>query len=415
MIKEQIITKIETSITGQLMSGLLLVRIHTDQGIIGHGESYYTPHAVASMIHDWMGRRLLGANALDITSHWRFLYERCVNFGGRGVEMRALSAIDLALWDIFGQAMGVPVWQLLGGKSQQSVAVYNSCGGTSYSINATANAEDTNKVADQGWPGYGRVGGPGPLEDYYNVINNTEDFAKEMVDLGYTGIKTWLFDKEAHKPGGKLRIDKRALKKCVEPLSRIRKSVGDKLEIMVDGHGFFELPAALRIAEALEDFGILWAEDLIRMDNISTLEHFREKSNIPIAVSEMYTTSQEYRDVLTRNIADYIEIDPTWVGGITESMHIAQFAQAYNIPVTFHDSTGPLTVLAGVQMAVALPNVIYQETVRAHINSIYGSIIDEIPIIKDGAIEAPSRPGIGAAFHPIYFVKGTYNYRASTA
>jgi L-alanine-DL-glutamate epimerase-like enolase superfamily enzyme len=111
------ITAIETVIPDSLMPGLLLLRIHTDQGFIGHGETYYAPHAVAAMIHDWMGRRLLQSDPLSIESHWRFLYERCSAFGGKGAELRALSAIDLALWDILGQVCEMPVWQLLGGKA----------------------------------------------------------------------------------------------------------------------------------------------------------------------------------------------------------------------------------------------------------------------------------------------------------
>ena len=99
------ITMIETAIPGDIMSGLMLIRIHTDAGIIGHGETYYIPHGVASIIHDWMARRLLGANALAIESHWRFLYERSANFGVRGAELRAISAIDVALWDIIGTSL----------------------------------------------------------------------------------------------------------------------------------------------------------------------------------------------------------------------------------------------------------------------------------------------------------------------
>ena len=107
------ITKIETSIADSIMPGLLLVRIHTSEGLVGCGETYYAPHAVAAMIHDWMSHYLIGKNPLDIEAHWRFLYERSTNFGSRGTELRAISAIDLALWDIFGQATSQPVWQLL--------------------------------------------------------------------------------------------------------------------------------------------------------------------------------------------------------------------------------------------------------------------------------------------------------------
>lgn len=122
------ITKIETVCGVASSPGLLLCRIHTDNGLIGSGETYYIPTAVAAIIHDWMAKRLIGADALNTEGHWRFLYERATNFGARGAELRAISALDLALWDIKGQVAGMPVWQLLGGKSQDGVRIYNSTG-----------------------------------------------------------------------------------------------------------------------------------------------------------------------------------------------------------------------------------------------------------------------------------------------
>lgn len=399
------ITKIETSIPEDIMGNLVLLRIHTNNGIIGHGESYYTPHAVAVTIHDWMSRRLLGQNPLNIESHWRFLFERTSSFGGKGTELRALSAIDLALWDILGQHLNVPIWQLLGGKSRDEIPIYNSSGGKSY---GASKGQDK-----QGWPGHGSNGQPGHLEDYWAVINQPEDYARELIKEGYTGLKTWLFDEYARKPGGTLRISHGELKKALEPIKRIREAVGDKIEIMVDGHGYYQLPAAIRIADALKEYNILWAEDILRMDNLDTLKTFRNKINIPLAISEMCNTIEDYRKVLEMGIADYIEIDPTWAGGISASMKISHMAQNYNIPVTYHDCTGPLTLYSGVQMSIANTNVVYQETVRAHIRTIYDSLIDNNLIIKNGCIEAPLLPGIGTKLLPELFVENKNHYRVS--
>ena len=129
------IVAIETVIPSDIMPGLMLIRVHTENGIVGHGETYYVPHAVAAMIHDWMARRLVGQDALAIESHWRFLYERSANFGVRGAELRAISAIDLALWDILGQKCGQPVYRLLGGPVRYRVPVYNSLGNPNYGRN----------------------------------------------------------------------------------------------------------------------------------------------------------------------------------------------------------------------------------------------------------------------------------------
>jgi L-alanine-DL-glutamate epimerase-like enolase superfamily enzyme len=160
------VTAIETVVPDDILPGLLLVRVHTDGGLIGHGETYYAPYAVAALLHDWMARRLLGADALAIESHWRFLYERCANFGVRGAELRAISALDLALWDLLGQVCGQPIYRLLGGPVRDRVPVYNSCGNPTYG-RSQGRMENG---AELGWPGYGGVGESGPLSDSYNLF-----------------------------------------------------------------------------------------------------------------------------------------------------------------------------------------------------------------------------------------------------
>ncbi|MCB0116222.1 MAG: mandelate racemase/muconate lactonizing enzyme family protein [Caldilineaceae bacterium] len=384
------ITKIETVTVPEIMPGLLLLRIHTDAGIIGNGETYYVPHAVASMIHDWMARRLLGADPLAVESHWRFLYERTANFGSRGTELRAISAIDLALWDILGQVCEQPVWQLLGGRTQASIPIYNSSGGPSYGGKRTDNS--------LGWPGYGEVGNEGPYNDYWAMVNKPVDYAKMMLDLGYRGLKTWTLDFAAHKVRGGLYLRPEDLDEALRPLRAIREALGGQVELMLDGHGFFQLAMALRIARALRPLDVLWVEDIIRPDNIATIADFRHKADIPVAVSEMMIGPDDYRMVLEERAADYIMIDPTWVGGISQTHRIAHQAQVYNIPVVMHDCTGPLTMLSGVQVATATANVAWQETVRAHINLLYPQLITEQPVIEAGHILPPQQPGIGTAW-----------------
>ncbi len=384
------ITKIETTTVPEIMPGLLLLRIHTDAGIIGCGETYYVPHAVASMIHDWMARRLLGADPLAVESHWRFLYERTTNFGSRGTELRAISAIDLALWDILGQVCEQPIWQLLGGRTQPSIPIYNSSGGPSYGGPRSDNS--------LGWPGYGEVGNEGPYNDYWAMVNRPVDYAKQMLDLGYRALKTWTLDFAAHKVRGGLYLRPEDLDEALRPLRQIREALGNQVELILDGHGFFQLAMALRIARALRPLDVLWVEDIIRPDSIDTIADFRDKADIPVAVSEMMIGPDDYRMVLEKRGADYIMIDPTWVGGISQTHRIAQQAQTYNVPVVMHDCTGPLTMLSGVQVATATANVAWQETVRAHINLIYPRLITEQPLIEAGHALPPEHPGIGTAW-----------------
>ena len=399
------ITAIETVIPDSLMPGLLLLRIHTDQGFIGHGETYYAPHAVAAMIHDWMGRRLLQSDPLSIESHWRFLYERCSAFGGKGAELRALSAIDLSLWDILGQVCEMPVWQLLGGKARDRVRVYNSSGGPSY-------GRRTGAQTDQGWPGHGDIGKQGPLEDNWSSNFAAGDLAEELLSEGYTAMKFWTFDRAYHEHGPHF-LPWSAVKECLRPMEEVRARVGDRMEILLDGHGFFQLPAALRIAEAMRDLKPLWLEDVMRIDNADTLADFRDKAQLPIAVSEMFPTREEYRLVLEKRAADYVMIDPTWVGGISETRRLAELAQSYNVPATMHDCTGPLTLFAGMHVATAVPNVVFQESVRAHIRTFYSSLIETNISIEHGFAIPPTGPGLGTRLLPELFTPGLHGYRIS--
>jgi galactonate dehydratase len=404
-VTPQRIVKIETL----CISHLLLLRVHTDQGLIGCGESFYAPQAVAAMLHDWMSNRLIGANALDIEKQWRFFYERFINFGGRGAELRALSALDLALWDILGQSCELPIWQLLGGRTRESIPAYCSPGGTSYGVNTEEHGSEF-----LGWPGHGSLGFEGPLEDNWSVIHRAGDYAEELVKEGFPAMKVWALDRLAHREGGPLHLSWPELRKALQPLFEIRERVGYDIEIMLDGHGFFQWPAALRIAEVMRELKPLWLEDVLRVDNIDTLKEFRAQAGVPIAVTEMFTTREDFRHVLEKRAADYVMVDPTWVGGISETKRIADMTIPYNIPVAMHDCTGPLTLLAGLHVGIANHNVVFQETVRAHLRIVYPKLIDQEISVVQGTIAPPDRVGIGAAWLPELFSGAHPSYRVTT-
>jgi L-alanine-DL-glutamate epimerase-like enolase superfamily enzyme len=404
------ITAVETVLPPAFAPHLVLLRIHTDAGIIGCGETYFCGQAITGMIHDYFARRLLGGDALAIESHWRFLYERMANIGVRGVEMRAISAIDLALWDILGQVCKQPVYRLLGGPVRDRVPVYNSCGNPSYGIQAEP-APQAHR-GWQGWPGMGSVGRPGPLSDSYNYFHQPVELATELISLGYTAMKIWPFDLPAIEHGP-MRISDADIRQALRPLEKIRAAVGMDIEVMIDGHGHFQLPAALRIAEALRPLQPLWLEDILKMDNLDMLADFRRQSRMPISASEMLLCAPDYAAVLEKRAVDYVMIDPTWVGGISETARVARLAQAYNIPVSMHDATGPLTLLAGLQVLAASANGLYQETMRAQIQTTYRELIDLDVQISDGSLSLPRGPGLGARLHPELFRPEGLGYRKS--
>jgi L-alanine-DL-glutamate epimerase-like enolase superfamily enzyme len=149
------------------------------------------------------------------------------------------------------------------------------------------------------------------------------------------------------------------------------------------------------------------------VDNVDTLADFRRQSRMPIAASEMLLGRSSYLSLLNAGAADYVMVDPTWAGGISETRRIVDLAQAYNIPATMHDCTGPLTMMAGLHCAVSSANVVFQETVRAHIRTFYQHLIDRQPIIENGHLALPSDPGLGTALLPSLFRPGQAGYRRS--
>lgn len=406
------IVRIETAIPHDVMPGLLALRIHTDAGtvggvpVIGHGETYYVPTAAAAVIHDFFAPRLLGSDAMAIESHWRFLYERMTAFGGTGAELRALSAVDLALWDIAGQLLQVPVWRLLGGPVRDSLPVYNSCGGPFYG------RSNRRTPTASGWPGHGDPGQPGPFEDNWASMNAPEVLAEELIELGYRGMKLWSFDAVYRRSGGQ-SISWQDLREGLRPFERIRDRVGDRIEVMLDGHGFFTLAAARRIADGMVPVRPLWLEDVLRPDSVHAMAEFRRQSHVPIAVSEMLVTADSYRQVLDAGAADFVMIDPTWVGGISASRRIADLAQLHQIPVLMHDCTGPLTLLAGVTIGASHSAVVMQETVRAHLATLYPLLIDTSIHVVKGELPLPEQAGIGARWLPELFDASHPGYRVS--
>ena len=199
----------------------------------------------------------------------------------------------------------------------------------------------------------------------------------------------------------------------MKPLRDIRNRVGMKMDIAIEGHAFFQLPAALRIAEALKEIKPMWLEDVLRVDNIATLADFRRRSGLPIAASEMLLGRKEYLTVLQEQACDYCMVDPTWNGGISETRRVIDMAQTFNVPATIHDCTGPLTLFSGLHLAASSANVVFQETVRAHIRSFYHKLVDTLPVIQDGKVMLPTGNGLGTKFRDEIFQPGCNEYRVS--
>jgi L-alanine-DL-glutamate epimerase-like enolase superfamily enzyme len=401
------ITRIETIFLPDHPS-ILFVGVHTDAGLSGYADTCYMPEAVAGYLHQFAAPMLLGHDPLAIELHWRRLYEVIAHTVGKGAELRGLSALDVCLWDIFGQSVGLPVWQLLGGAARDRIRIYNTCGGPNYGR------------AVRGGTGYGTDRTlAAKYEDLAAFMERADELALDLLSEGLTGMKIWPFDYVAHFPGGWSNwrafrgmfdpaihslgghdITRSDLDRALEPFRKIRSAVGNRMEIMVEGHGLWSLPAALKIARALEEFQPAWLEDLMRADDIDALAELRQGTTVPILASEYLATRYEFRPLLEKRAADIVMIDPTWAGGITECKKICAMAETYKRPVAMHDCTGPLTLYAGIHLAINAPNAVYQETVRAYLRVSYPELVTELPVVEDGHILAPTRPGLGTTLLP---------------
>lgn len=380
------ITKIDT-IQIEGFPRLIFVQVHTDEGIIGVSDTYYATEAVRGYIHQWVAPLLLGKDPFQIERHWNTLYaQNSARWGGTGVEVRALSALDAALWDILGQALGAPIYQLLGGLAHDSIPTYNTCGGPMY-----------------GRPGISRDGeGRSPLDDLWAQVNEPDRLAEELLSEGITAMKIWPFDRYSLRGTGR-HISATEINEGLEPFRRIRDAVGDRMDIMLEGHGYWDLPMAKKIARAVEPYHPAWLEDLILAHDIDAIAELKQSTVTPVIASEMLVTRYQYRHLLERRAADIVMIDPTWVGGITESRKVITLAESFGLPVSMHDCTGPFTLMAGVHLALSAPNAIYQESVRAYIRTWYSELVPHSVEIVQGRILPPTAPGIGTYLLPEVF------------
>ncbi len=237
------VTKIETLYLDEFPN-LIWVLVHTDEGLVGLGETFFGAGAVEAHVHEFIAPYLLGKNPLEIEYH----SQRMTGYAGRGgsgAEMRATSAVDIALWDIWGKFSNQPVYQMLGGASRDKVRVYNTCAGYKY----------VRKPAAQVTANYGLKGGvdPGPYEDLEGFLHRADDLAQSLLAMGINGMKIWPFDFAAEASGGNY-ISSEELKTAIEPFEKIRNAVGDKMEIMCELHSLWNVPSARQICHALKDF-----------------------------------------------------------------------------------------------------------------------------------------------------------------
>ncbi len=397
------ITAVETILVEEFPN-LTWVQVHTDDGLVGLGETFFGAPAVAAQVHNFIAPYLIGKDPLQIERHHAKLLPYAGR-GGSGVEMRAASAIDVALWDIFGQAINQPIYQALGGATRDEVRIYNTCAGYQYVRKAPAQVTDNY--------GLNLQNSPGPYEDLEGFLNNADELAHSLLEMGINGMKIWPFDFAAEVSGGQY-ISNDDLKTALEPFEKIRSAVGDKMEIMAELHSMWNVPMAKRIASALEDFDLTWVEDPVFMDELEKVGEVVASTHTPIAVGELLGGKAQFRDLLEQGVSLAI-MDIVWGGGLTEARKVAALADTFGAPFTGHDCTGPIALTASVHMTMHAPNVFIQEMVRAFYYGWYQDLVTELPPIANGRITAPDGPGLGTTLNPDVPARADATVKMTTA
>jgi L-alanine-DL-glutamate epimerase-like enolase superfamily enzyme len=382
---------------------LVWLRLHTDEGLVGLGETSFAAESVEAYLHEFVAPRVLGRNPLEIERLVRGL-TGYLGFRGSGVESRAVSAFDIALWDLYGKLCDQPLYQVLGGASRDTIRTYNTCAGYRY-------IRDARQQTSANW---GLGAKLGPYEDLDAFLHRADELAHSLLEQGITGMNIWPFDRYAEASDG-LYISGDDLSKALEPFRKIRAALGNRMDIMVEFHSLWRLPAAQRIAQALAEFDTYWHEDPIRMDSLALLKQYAPYSKAPICASEILAGRWSFKDLLETGVAGIIMFDLAWCGGISEARRIAALADAWQLPVAPHDCTGPVVYAASVHFSIHAPNALVQESVRAFYSGWYQELVTHVPQPVRGFFAQPPGPGIGCELLPEVWKRPDARVRVSPA
>ena len=345
----------------------LFVEVTTDAGLTGWGEITSTTkianRALCAMLTQ-IGKIAEGEDATQIERLWHKLFRGFTYMGSRGAAVECVSAIDIALWDIRGKALGLPIYDLLGGKVRDEIALYTH--------------PDQRKFTTK----------QGVIDEITDIVKSGH-LALKFDPYPYAGTRE---QRDGYLDGQTSRKDSR---EAAELTELIRQTAGPDIEILIDAHGRFDVPTAIRHCNELAEAGqIDWFEEPCPPESIDALAQVRDKVDVAISWGERGHTKWDFVPVLERRLADYIMPDVTWTGGITELKKISALCEAYYIPVSPHDAAGPINVVAGAQVMMTVPNFYKLETSEWNLGK-YDPMIDRPLDNSNGSLKLNPGPGLG--------------------
>lgn len=376
------IASVET-IRPAIQPNLLFVRLTTDTGETGLGEAFFGARAVEEYIHETAAGIILAMD--DVTPEAAAIALRpYLGFQGGSVEVRGNAAIDLAVWDLLGKETGKSLAQLLGGPVRRTLRTYNTCAGADY-------VRTTTSQHSQNW-GTGRDASK--WEDLDGFLTRPAELARDLLAEGITGMKVWPFDRAAERTNG-TAISTPEMDAALGIVGAIRDAVGDRMDVMIELHGLWQVAPAVSIMRELAPFRPFWVEDPIRPDAVDSYVHLRRRVDLPIAGGETATGRRGFLPLLAAGVLDYATVDVQWTGGITEARKVASLADAYGVPIAPHDCTGPATLAACAHLAASQPNGLIQETVRAFLRTWYQDLVEGLPEIEGDTLTISDAAGHG--------------------
>jgi galactonate dehydratase len=334
----------------------LFVKVHTDAGITGLGESGTWGFLEASeKAVETFSRYLVGEDPLRIEHHWQAMY-RYSHFRGAAI-MGALSALDIALWDIAGKHLGVPVYQLLGGKCRDKARVY-------YHVFGETTEELIQGCVDAKSAGFTAVGHLTPFLDEHRDVPYFKTHASKMGD-------------------------------AIETVRRYREAVGNEVDLCIEIHRQLTPAEAVVLGRGIEQFHPFFYEDPVLPDNLDDMAYVAQHINIPIATGERIHTIWEFEMLLSRNAVQYIRPDVCMAGGISHCKKIAALAEAHHVGVVPHNPLSPVSTAACIQLAACIPNFALQEFPLGEDRSPKSDIVKSAVRLDNGFLIVPDAPGIG--------------------
>ena len=365
------ITSVSSIIVNAEMRNWVFVKVATDEGLTGWGEASleWKTRSVAGAVAD-LEPLVLGQDPRRIEHLYQIMYRQ--GFFRPGiVGMSAISGIEQACWDIYGKALGLPVYALLGGQVRERIRMYDHLGG-------------------------------GKMQSLYlgDTVEQMTERARESLEAGYTALKVLVVPRTEPLDGNA------PLRQAERLFGALRETVGDDVDLMVDFHGRTTPAMAIQYGKALEPYRPYFLEEVCPPENVDGMVEVARALNIPLATGERLVTRYEFREVLEKRACAILQPDLCHCGGLWEARKIAAMAETYYVSLAPHNPLGPIATAAAAQFGFATPNYIIQEAIRSDVPW-RNHVVTEPLVVRDGYIFPSDRPGLGmevdereAAKHP---------------